>query len=386
MRWLSVLVLLGIGPLGRAADLRTLPPYTWVEIKVTTLQPSDRADEKGQWLPAGWNKLVYDPDGKRVLFYDRWMDRRHGGFSIYGNCLFAFDPAAGKLTPIKIDNWTKVDRKGGGYRTLPAPENDTEPTPCPRHVYHAFEYVPERKAIFLCNGANQSAMQADGTLAGHNLCKGAWRLDLKTNLWTRLDSPESPINQLDDAMAYCPDTQSLIYTGAGSQLWIFELARGRWRKAKQSPPRHGSMGRTIFYDPSQKRMLVAGGGVLDAWMKGKAPEFRELYAFDPKAETIKRLADAPTALYASHLAYDSKRRLFITVADFNGKQHPSGMFAYDPKKDTWFEIKPAGSIPPHQGWFGWMKLCYAADHDCLIGVIRDRWYAFRYEPAREAGR
>ena len=73
-------------------------------------------------------------------------------------------------------------------------------------------------------------------------------------------------------MAYCPDTKSLIYTGTGCQLWILDLDKGQWRKAMQSPPEHGSMGRTIVYDPSKKRMLIVGGGRLDAWTKGKSPE------------------------------------------------------------------------------------------------------------------
>ena len=158
-----------------AADLAKLPPNTWVEIKYTTDQPSDYPDQKGRWQPVGWNKLVYDPDGKRVLFYDRWIDKKHGGYTIYGNCLFAFDPAAGKVAPIKIDNWTKREAADGGYRTLALSANDEEPTPCPRHVYHAFEYVPALKAVFICNGANQSALRADGKLVGHDLCDGAWR-------------------------------------------------------------------------------------------------------------------------------------------------------------------------------------------------------------------
>jgi hypothetical protein len=33
-------------------------------------------------------------------------------------------------------------------------------------------------------------------------------------------------------------------------------------------------------------MLLVGGGRLDAWQKGKAPEFRELYGFDPKGEEV----------------------------------------------------------------------------------------------------
>src|SRR5262245_37092148 len=83
-----------------AVDLAKLPPNTWVELKYSTEQPSDNPDEQGRLLPAGWNKLVYDADGKRVLFYDRWFDKKHGGFSIYGNCLFALDAAAAKLKPV----------------------------------------------------------------------------------------------------------------------------------------------------------------------------------------------------------------------------------------------------------------------------------------------
>jgi hypothetical protein len=379
MRRATVMLLLMAVSVGHAQDLQKLPPNTWVEIKYSTEQPAGATD-KGFFAPQGWNKLVYDPDGKRVLFYDRWADKKHGSITIYGNCLFAFDPAVARLTPLKVDNWTKFEPKGGGYRTIALPENDKEPTPCPRHVYHAFEYVPDLKSVFLCNGANQTVMK-DGKLVGHDLCDGAWRLDLETKKWTKIDAAgAAPRNFLDDAMAYCPDTKSIIYAGSGRQLWILEPTTGQWRKAKNCPPKRTSMGQTIFYDPSQKHMLIAGGGQLDAWMKKPALEFRELYAFDPKAETVQRLADCPTALYASHLSYDSKRRLFVAVAVFNKQEQPSGMFCYNPAKDAWHEIKPKNPIPPHTSWFGWMKLCYDAQHDCFIGMIRDKFYAFRYVP------
>ncbi|MBI1918878.1 MAG: hypothetical protein HYS12_29665 [Planctomycetes bacterium] len=381
MRRGSLLVLLATVSSSAAADLRRLPPNTWVQLEYTTEQPSDPA-AKGHFARQGWNKVVYDPDGKRVLFYDRWIDKKHGGYTIYGNCLFAFDPAAGRLTPLKIDNWTKKEPKEGGYRTLALPENDQEPTPCPRHVYHAFEYVYDLKSIFLCNGANQTALRKDGKLVGHDLCDGAWRLDLKTNRWTQIVSAEYPRNWLDDAMAYCPDTKTIIYAGYARQLWVLDLAKGQWRKAKRSPPPRTAFGETICYDPSHRRMLLAGGGPLDAWKKGKASEFRELYAFDPKTEEVTRLADCPTALYESHLAYDQKNGVFVTVAVFDKREQPSGMFAYDPNKDTWYEIKPANPIPPHKTWFGWMQLCYDSHHECLIGKVNEQFYAFRYVPGK----
>jgi hypothetical protein len=382
--YLVLAVVLGaasVQPADGQSSLVKLPANTWVEIKYATVQPADPA-EKGRYAAQGWNKLVYDPDGKRVLFYDRWIDKKHGGYTIYGNCLFGFDPAAAKLTPIKIDHWTKMEPKQGGYRTLALPENDDEPTPCPKHVYHAFEYVPQLKAVFTCNGANQTALRKDGKLVGHDLCDGMWRLDLTTKRWNEIGKDGCPPNRLDDSMAYCPDIHALIYAGFNHQLWIFDLAKNQWRKVKQNLPTRTSMGQTVFYDPTHKRMLILGGGQLDAWTRGKAEAFRELWAFDPKTETVARLADAPTALYSSHLAYDSKRQLFVAIADYNKREQPSGMFCYDPKKNAWHEIKPANPIPPHTSWFGWMQLCYDAHDDCFIGKIREKFYAFRYEPAK----
>jgi hypothetical protein len=78
---------------------------------------------------------------------------------------------------------------------------------------------------------------------------------------------------------------------------------------------------------------------LDAWQKGEALEFRKLYGFDPKTETIEKLADGPTAFYETQLAYDSNRELFVTVAAFNKKEQPSGMFGYDPRKNAWHESR-----------------------------------------------
>src|SRR5262249_39450503 len=160
--------LLTLGPRVHAGtDLAGIPANTWVPLKPSLAQRTN-PEEQGQWVNAGWNKLVYDADAKRVLFYDRWQDKKHGGHNIYGNCLFGFQPAGAKLTPLKIDHWTK-QAAGGGYRTTPLPENELEPTPCSRHVYHGFDYVPEEKAIYICNGANQSAMLKN-KLLGHTLC------------------------------------------------------------------------------------------------------------------------------------------------------------------------------------------------------------------------
>jgi hypothetical protein len=380
MRWISSFVLLAIVSVSSAADLTKLPGNTWVEIEYTTRQPSSHRDEQGRFGAQGWNKLVYDADGQRVLFYDRWIDTRHGGWTIYGNCLFAFDPARGVLTPVKIDNWTKIDTKEGGYRTRALPENEAEPTPAPRHVYHCFEYVSARKAVFLCNGANQSVIDKNGKLVGHDACDGAWRLDLGSNRWSRIHAEQCPANMLDDAMAYCPDIQAMVlHSGSNRQLWIWDLAAGQFRKARQSPPRRSAAGATIVYDPTQRRMLIAGGGPLEGpFNQARSAVFRVVYAFDPRTETIKKLAGCPIPLYEGHLAFDTKNQLFFTAANFWKADHPTGIFAYDPSKDAWKAVRSNNPPPASNNWFSWVQLCYDAHHGCLIAKVREKWYAFRY--------
>jgi hypothetical protein len=372
MRRLLALAALSVGTgVCAAEDLAAIPANTWVAIKPTIVQP-DNADERGQWINAGWNKLVYDPDGKRVLFYDRWYDKKHGGVTIYGNCLFSFEPVAGKLVPLKIDNWTKRDTPEGGYRTLALPENEREPTPCSRHVYHGFEYVPELKSVFLCNGANQSALLRD-KLVGHDLCADTWRFDLEKQSWHKIASKQHPPNNLEDGMAYCPETKSIVYAEHG-KVWVLDIAAGQWRKGKMDLPQF-HMGMTVFHDAPRKRMLLAGGGYYDKWQT-KAGGFNRLYAFDPATERITRLADCPTALCRGALAHDTRRDLFIVAVALKGKgvEQPSGLFAYDPKKDSWREIKSAIAVPIKNGW---MPLCYDAAHDCLIGMAGTTFYAFR---------
>jgi len=371
-------------PVTSRRDLTNLPANTWVPLGTYTCEqlPGAGPDERGRWMGQGWNKLVYDPVGKRVLFYDRWADRKHGGWTIYGNCLFGLDPATMKITPLRVANWTKKD-VGGGYRTLERPENAKEPTPCPRHVYHGFEFVPDLNALFICSGANGTAMR-DGRLQAHLLCANLWRLDLDKKTWTQVAPGQHPTKEsLDDGMAYSPETTSLILTMKG-RVWIHDIPSGRWRKAKQQPPTGGS-GQTIFYDPPRKRMLLAGGGPLDRW---KNPSYNRLYAFDPKTETVTRLADCPTAQYSAHLAYDSKRDIFVTANVMQKGEQPSGTFVYDPKKDVWKEVKTTNPIPvsPTGPWFGWVRMCYDAEHDCFVAMIHpDLFYAFRCVPPKAPG-
>jgi hypothetical protein len=141
------------------------------------------------------------------------------------------------------------------------------------------------------------------------------------------------------------------------------------------------MGMTVFHDAPRKRMLLVGGGSYGKWQTA-AGGFNTVYAFDPKTEEVTRLADCPTALCRGALAHDTKRDLFLAVAILRGDdvQQPSGMFAYDPKKDAWREVKPANALPEVKSNSFWMPLCYDSSRDCFIGMVGTTFWAFRHVP------
>jgi len=140
--------------------LDKLAPNTWVAIKADH-GATGRRERKGPVDERRLEQAGLRSDGKRVLFYDRWHDKKHGGYTIYGNCLFSFDPATAKLIPVAIDHWVKRPTDGGGYRTEPLPDAK-DAMPCSRHVYHGFDYVPELKAVFLCQWSQSNGTDPQG--------------------------------------------------------------------------------------------------------------------------------------------------------------------------------------------------------------------------------
>jgi hypothetical protein len=229
--------------------------------------------------------------------------------------------------------------------------------------------------------ANQTALRKDGRLVVHDLCDGTWRLDLRTRKWARIISAQYPPNLLDDAMAYWPDIRSLVYAGNGRQLWILDLEGSVAQGEREPTPAPGVRADDLLR-PVEKMHADPGRRPTGRLAEREGTEFRELYAFDPRTEKVQKLAAGPTAFYESHLAYDRKRALFVAVAVFAKKEQPSGKFCYDPNKNAWHEIKPTNAILPHNTWFGWMQLCYDSHHDCLIGKVNERFFAFRHVAAK----
>ena len=128
--------------------------------------------------------------------------------------------------------------------------------------------------------------------------------------------------------------------GSVTLVVLTGATRGIGRAAAVELARRGAEVALVGRDPERVKAVaeeaVAGGGA----------EVHEHVADLTLISEVRRLADCPTAFYATHLAYDSKRHLFVAAVDFNKKEQPSGMFCYDPSKDRWHRIEPKNFRAP----------------------------------------
>lgn len=346
-----------------------MPLNTWMRVKPTYLP----APDGGKHLPAGWNKLVYDPAGKRAVYMDRWMDPRRSK-SIYANAVMTFDVVSNVVENVKLTNWKRADVKGGGYQTIVLPENETDPTPCDRHPYGNFTFVPHQNAAYLSAGANRTAAH-DGR-RGHGLCRDTWRLDLATRQWMLIESEQYPPMRLEEVMEYDAANKVIVaLVRGGAQTWLLDVDTGQWRNAEARNNPNSGMGAAMCYDAKRERVMVFGG----AGKQGSAwnEPHSEVYAYSVKDNAWTRLADVPVPVRAMGAAYDSKRDKVLIHAG-RGK-NPFFFGYYCPETDAWYRLElPEDAALPAPSWH---TLTYDAANDVFIraaGPWSDpQWWIFR---------
>jgi hypothetical protein len=346
-----------------------MPLNTWVRVKPKYVGPP----EGGRHRPAGWNKLVYDPVGKRMLYMDRWSTGTRG-HSIYANAVMAFDVVANTVTCLKLTNWKRQSRAGGGYRTVPLAANKEEPTPCDRHPYGNLAFVADRNSLYLSTGANRSALR--GSLRGQSVTRDTWRYDCGEAEWVQVDeSKTKPPGGLEDAMAYDAAHKVIVRICRGRATWLLDVQTDRWRDAKAKNNPGSGMGAAMCYDSKRERVMVFGGGGKHgaAW---NAPH-PECYAYSVEDNAWTLLADAPVPVRAMGAAYDPKRDVVLIHAGRKRNPYFSGI--YDPAKNEWRRLNlPDDAKRPVPRWH---TLAYDVVHDVYVRASassgRPEWWLFR---------
>ena len=346
-----------------------MPTNRWIRVRPRYVPPPGG----GKHVPQHWNKLVYDPVGKRCVYMDRWSDDVRGN-TIYANAVMTFDVKANLVTCIKLTNWKRQSRKKGGYSTVPMPENEKDPTPCDRHPYGNLAFVPHQNAVYLSRGANRSAR--DGDKKGHRISSDTWRLTLKTAEWSKVDeSKAKPPGGHEDVMAYDAKNRVIVRICRGQATWLLDVDKGTWRDAETENNPQSGMGAAMCYDDKRSLVYVFGG----AGKNGQAwnTPHPECYAYSVIENTWKRLADAPVPVRAMGAAYDSKRDVVMIHA--GRKKNPYFFGFYDPAGNQWLRLELPDNAPKPVP--SWHTLTYDAANDVYVraaGPWSDpQWWLFR---------
>jgi hypothetical protein len=311
----------------------SIPSNTWINVA-----PNYEGAPFGGFLaPFSFNQMgVYDPITRRTINYESWGDDVHGLY-IYANAIVAYDPPLNKVSVIKISNWKD--------RSIPLPENLTEPTPVDRHPCGGVGLDPESNSVYIVNGANQAARQVANYPDHPN---DTWKLNLQSRVWTKVsDFTTGSVHPPTDVgnyggLVYNPKVKKFVYLTMGSDgahTWLLDPVSNIWSQlpvdasAKftygpvvETGPAVASSG--IAYD-SKRDLIVAFGGGYNTNSSGIDMMFtKTLWSYSLSQNKWTRLADAPLAGEAPEFAYDSKNDIFLGVV---GQK----TFIYHPQTNTW---------------------------------------------------
>lgn len=334
-----------------------LPRNTWVQVEPESLPFVGG----GSHRPQSWNKLVYDSVGRRAIYLDRWSDETHG-HTIYANAVLAFDPAANSVACLKVSNWTQQRKEGGGYHTVPLPENEREPTPCDRHPYGNVAFVPEQNAVYLSAGANQSALA--GELRSHAACRDTWRFDLAGRRWTKVASDLEPPDSLEGVMCYDPANKVIVrLCNDGTQTWLLDVTKGQWRNAEaENNPRCGKAA-AMCYDSKRGRIILFGGRGRDNPLRVWNAPGVQTWSYSVAEHQWQPLPDAPIAGRAAGMDYDPSRDCVVLHFSLE-KGKPGRTLFYLCDKNQWRALpERADAAGPPAPWHG---LAYDATRDVFI--------------------
>jgi hypothetical protein len=344
----------------------SIPVNTWVKQpapSITTLP-----NFPGTFQARGWNHLLYDTVGKRMILYDGYMDATRP-YSIYANALWTYDPTLNRMSLEKVSNWTRA-----GEYTVPLASNVTDPTPWDRHSYSSITYVPEVNRLYMWSGANSSI--ANGYIGD------TWTYDFATKRWREIVTASHPWNVLEQTMTYDPNVRRLVLYGggessyqSGEQAWLFNIDTEIWELASTPSAPPARMSQSMVFDPVRRVSWVFGGGPYpDAG--------NELWSFDASARTWQRITASgavPPVRRFGAMAYDSRHDIVLLWGGIiSSSSGYNDTWVFTPTTRTWQQITASGS--PAAPIANSEDLAYDPDNDVFVLHQNGEFWFFRYAP------
>lgn len=348
-------------PAGAAINI---PVNTWV--KQPTPTKLGLPGFGGTFSGRGWNHMLYDPVGKRMVIYDGYQDASRP-YSIYANALWFYNPVLNTLALENVSNWV---RSGG--TTVPLPLNATVPTPYDRHSYSGIAIAPDKNKLYMWGGANSSVST--------NYLGDTWVYDFVTRLWHQVPMVNPhPFAMFEQTMVYDQSVRKMVIFGGpaaayddGDRAWLLDVDTEVWTAKPTSPQPSVRMSQSMVYDPVRRVSWLFGGGT---WPNPG----NDLWAFNATAGTWERVTPTgpipPVRRFAA-MAYDSQRDLVLMFGGvLDDATAYNDTWIFRPATRQWQQVSPNGSPP---GGFGYSEdLAYDVDNDVFILHKNGEFWLYR---------
>lgn len=365
------LALLSVALLGAASDAGalTIPANTWV--KQPTPSQTTLSGFTGAFQARGWNHMLHDPIGKRMILFDGYMDASRP-YSIYANAIWTYDVVANRLSLQKVSNWARLN----GI-TTPLPANTTDPTPFDRHSYSCVAFVPEKNRLYMWGGANSSIT--------NNAFGDTWVFDFATRTWHQATGAAHPFNVFEQTATYDPNTHRFVVFGGatasfgdGTSAWLFDVNTELWEQASTASTPPARMSHSMVFDPMRRVSYVFGGGPYPS-------AGNEMWVFDASSrvwqQSVPQNTPPPARRFGS-MAYDSRHDLVMLWGGINGSTMLNDTWIFRPSTRQWQRLVPPAS-PPNAGQNN-EDLAYDPDNDVFILHQNGDFWLFRYASSTDA--
>ena len=353
---LTVVLGLALSPAGAGEKdaFGKLAPNTWTPLgKVTYNFPKEYT---GRYNLRFWCNLIWDSDGKRVLFYEGHKGSHGHKYSIYANAMYSLKPAEKTVSLVDLSTGWK---SGGGYYRYQRTESP--PSPYPRHTWGALIHIPKYKRVYIGPGA-----------AGAENGKKAntfWSYDVEKDAWTDVTGKLPGPTGYQTHFAHFAGSDTLwvfsTRTGAWMNLYAFDMKKQEWAKEQVGRTRGFSLGH-VAVDTKRKRALVRAS-------------FRRPFAsyfaiFDPEKKTLTPIKHPGEIKNKARMAYIPRHDMFFIHDPEEGTD-----WIYDPEKGEFGQIEASNGDKQRIDNY----LTYDPVNDIIvIYTLKGGFKVFRYVPAR----
>ncbi|MGE5178137.1 MAG: kelch repeat-containing protein [Bacteroidota bacterium] len=360
-----------LGTAAPAGAALSIPANTWV--KQPTPTQVLLSGFPGTFQARGWNHMLFDPVGKRMILYDGYLDASRP-YNIYANALWTYNVLTNQLSLETVSNWVWSN----GY-TVPLAANTTNPTPFDRHSYACIQFVPELNRLYIWGGANASVST--------DWIGDTWVYDFTKKAWHDATGTTHPFNVLQQAASYDPNVHRMVIFGGasagygtGDTAWLFDVTTELWEPATTASSPPARMGQSMVFDPLRRVTYMFGGG------SPFPTPGNEMWAFDASARVWQQLIPQntpPPVRQTGALAYDSKHDIVMLWGGrVDNTTVLNDTWIYLPSTRQWQKLLPPTSPPATVS--NNEDLAYDVDNDVFILHDAGDFWLFRYAPSGDS--